>query len=395
VVIFLLLVLFFLFFPYVTPVSFGTDIQPWGIILTTVFLTIILFRGYKIKKILIFLLAPMILSVALFPFEDNQFSAIRSIAGYFTIALIPILFYYALKRHYEITVTFLKLAVVVYLFVGIVQFLFDHSFMTFLLSRGGGYDASRGVLSLSTEPTFYGLICLFLILTFSALETSNKYKYIYLLLFQIIFLAQSSMVILFLLIFVFIYILFRVRVKLYLITFLCGVIIFLFLNFITLDLRAINLFNQAIMHPERLMLDGSINSRIGAIYFSIKGFIDSYGMANGFSNFSDYWAFEILRQDVFFQSARTPPVRIMSFYGGILFELGIVGLLIPFTYSVIIFKAYKANIRDFLIFFFFLNAILFTAIPMSFSLVGIYFGALIYKAEDRDRFGVVPASIKQ
>jgi hypothetical protein len=388
------LVLFFLFFPYVTLVSFGTDIQPWGILLATVFSTILFLCRYKFKKVFIFLLIPMIFSVLILPLGDDQFSSIRSVAGYFTIALTPLVFHYALKKHYTITVNFLKLTVIVYLFVGIVQIIFDANFMTLLLNRGvsGG---GRGVVSLSSEPTFYGLICLFLILIFSALETKNKYIYIYLLLFQIIFLAQSSMTILFLLIFMLYYSLFKVSSYFLLIVFLCGVIIFIAFNFIHLDSRIFHLLDMAIMEPERLMLDGSINSRIGAIYFSIKGFIDSYGIANGFSAFADYWALEISRQDVFFQSAKTPPVRIMSFYGGILFDLGVVGLLIPVVYSVIIFKAYKINIRNFLIFFFFLNTILFTAIPMSFTLVGVYFGALIYKAEDKGRFGVMPASIKQ
>ena len=290
-----LLVLFFLFFPYVTLVSFGTDIQPWGILLATVFSTILFLCRYKFKKVFIFLLIPMIFSVLIFPLGDNQFSSIRSVAGYFTIALIPLVFHYALKRHYTTTVNFLKLTVVVYLFVGIVQIIFDANFMTLLLNRGvsGG---GRGVVSLSSEPTFYGLICLFLILIFSALETNNKYIYIYLLLFKIIFLAQSSMTILFLLIFVFYYVLFKSKGDFLLIAILGGAIFLIIMSFNHLDLRMFHLFNKTISAPETLMLDGSINARMSAIYFSIKGFIDSYGVANGFSAFSDYFASEISKQ---------------------------------------------------------------------------------------------------
>ena len=384
-VIFSLLVLFFLYFPYITPVSFGTDIQPWGVLLATVFSTILFLSGYKFKKIFISLLIPIIFSLLLFPFQDNQFSSIRSIAGYFTIGLTPLVFHYTLKNHYKITVKFLKLSVILYLVVGLVQTFFDANFMTFLLNRsaaGGG----RGVVSLSSEPTFYGLICLFLILTLSALETSNKLIYIALLLFQIVFIAQSSMIVLFLFIFVLFYLLFKLEVKFLLMTFAVGFLIISLISFVNIESRIVHLLIRVIWHPEGLLSDGSINSRLGAIYFSVKGFIDSYGIANGFSAFSDYWESEISKQDVFFQSAKTPPVRIMSFYGGILFELGLAGLLIPVSYSIIIFKAYKNNIRNFFIFFFFVNAILFTGIPMAFSLVGMYFGALIFKAENRTNF---------
>ena len=154
------------------------------------------------------------------------------------------------------------------------------------------------------------------------------------------------------------------------------------LNFYNYDIRALHLLSQLITHPESLMSDDSINTRMGIIYFSIKGFIDGYGMPNGFGAFSDYWTIEILKQNIFVQVYGTPPVRIMSFYGSILFELGVIGLLIPISYSIIIFKAYKKNIKDFLLFFFFLNTILFTAIPLSLPLVGVYMAALLYRSDN-------------
>ena len=377
--------LILLFFPYITLVSFGTDIQPWGIIVATVVAIILLLHGYKFKKVIILLLLPMAFSFLLFPLQDNQFNAIRSMSGYATIALIPLVFHYALKHYYINTINCLKFAVIVYLVVGTIQLLIDPSFMSFLLNRAEG-GGGRGVYSLSSEPTFYGLICLFLILTFSALETPNKLTYIYLLLFQIIVIAQSSMVILLLLISLFFYLLFKLQAKALLITFLVSSSLAYLIVISDVDSRFIDLGRQVVMHPELILLDGSINSRIGAIYFSVKGFFDSYGIPNGFSAFSDYWSSEIIKQDILFQSAVTAPVRIMSFYGGILFELGIVGLLIPIAYSRIIFNAYKNNTREVMIHFFSVHAILFTAIPMTLSVVGLYFGALIYKAESRKTY---------
>jgi len=379
--IFYLLILLVSFFPYITPVSFGTDIQPWSILTVTTFSMLLFYNGYRPPKVIVYLLIPTVFSIFLFPVGDNQFSSIRSVAGYFTISLTPIVFYYMLKRHYDLTIIFLKFTVIAYLIVGFVQIVFDMNFLSFLLNRVSTFGG-RGSTSLSPEPTFYGIICLFLILLFITLDVKNKSLFIYLLLLQILFIAQSSMAILFLLIFGAYYSILKFNAKIFLlliVTLFLGMVI---LNFYNYDIRALHLLSQLITHPESLMSDDSINTRMGIIYFSIKGFIDGYGMPNGFGAFSDYWTIEILKQNIFVQVYGTPPVRIMSFYGSILFELGVIGLLIPISYSIIIFKAYKKNIKDFLLFFFFLNTILFTAIPLSLPLVGVYMAALLYRSDN-------------
>ena len=379
---FSLLILCCFCFPYVTPISFGTDVQPWGVLFATLLSTILLCRGYRFKRIFILLFVPIIASFLLFPFSDHPFSASRSIGGYLTIALIPLVFHYILRSNYEITIKVLKCAVIVYLAVALIQTFVDPSFMSFVLNRlvGGG---GRGVNSLSAEPTFYGLICLFLLLTISALEMTHKKKYIYLLLFQIIFLAQSSLTILLLLVFVLFYVLITVGLKSLFVGFSVCIVMAYVVSIADIDARFVHLVRQLVSNPEAILLDGSINSRVANLYFSVKGFFDNYGIPNGFSAFPDYWSSEIVKQDILFQSALTAPIRIMSYYGAMLFELGVIGALIPVSYSIIIFNAYKDNIREFLILLFAINTILFTAVPMSFSLVGMYFGALIFKAENR------------
>jgi len=132
--------------------------------------------------------------------------------------------------------------------------------------------------------------------------------------------------------------------------------------------------------PSNLFIaDASINDRVSAIYFSIKGFFDNNMIANGFGTYAQYLSDELPKQDTFWWVSESN--RIMSFYGGILFELGFVGLLIPFVYSILIFKAYKYKISDGLLYFFFINTILLTAIPLSFPFVGIYMATLLYKVK--------------
>lgn len=382
---FTLLLLFFLCFPYVTPISFGTDVQPWGLIFSTILLMLILLKGYRVKILLLLLLIPIITSILLFPLSDRPFSAFRSVCGYVSIGVIPIVFHYLLKINYEKTIFILKFATIAYMLVGLIQAFVDINFMSFVLNRLQG-GSGRGVNSLSPEPTFYGLICLFLLLTISALEMTHKKIYIFLLLFQIIFLSISSMTILLLVVFGFFFLLFSTSPKNILLGSLGCILIFYVIKISSIDNRAINLATQLFSNPEILLIDGSINSRLAHIVFSLTGFFENYGISNGLAAFQFHYISEMLGHDIFFHQGKVYPSRIMSFYGSILFELGIFGILIPIVYSLIIFEAYKDNVKHFLILMFSINAIMFTAIPMSFSLVGMYFGALIFRAENRARF---------
>ncbi|MDA9031557.1 hypothetical protein N9I31_06965 [Candidatus Pseudothioglobus singularis] len=379
----LFLTLLFSFFPYITPFSFGTDIQPWSILMVTTYSMSLFYNGYRFQRIFIYLMIPMVFSISLFYVGDNQFSSIRSIAGYFNIVLTPFVFYFILNKYYDLTINFLKLVVITYLIIGLIQTVFDVNFLSLLLNRVSTFGG-RGVTSLCPEPTFYGIVCLFLILLFLTLDIKNKNLFICLLVFQILFISKSTMVILLLLIFWFYYAIFKLNAKLFLLLFMfliIAMVIFITLDSSYYETRVLHLFNKLITNPESLINDGSINSRLGDVYFPIMGFIDNFGMPHGFGSFSNYQATELLKQDIFLHKAM-PNDRIMSFYGGILFELGVIGLLIPISYSIILLRAYKKNIKNFLVFFFFLNTILFTAVPASLPLVGIYIAALLYRSDN-------------
>ena len=374
------LVLLFSFFPYIKIVSFGSDIQPWSILMVTLYSMLLFYSGYRFQKVFIYLLIPMVCSILLFFVGDNQFSSIRSIAGYFTVVLTPLVFHRILNKYYDLTVNFLKFAVITYLIIGVIQIFFDMNFLSFLLPRVSTFGG-RGAVSLSPEPTFYGIVCLFLMLLFLTLDIKNKSLFIYLLLFQIFFIAQSSMVILFLSIFGFYYTIFKFKVKTLLLLILVLCIVMVSLDSYHYDSRALHLLNIVITNPGSLMSDESINARMAAIYFSVMGFIDNFGLPNGFAAFANYQEIAMPEQDIFIH-LRSPPDRIMSYYGGILFELGVIGLLVPISYSIILLKAYKKNFKNFLLFFFFLNTILFAAIPVTLPLVGFYIGALLYRSDN-------------
>jgi len=375
-------ILLFSFFPYITLYSLGSDIQPWSIVFVSVLSLLLFYKNIKFDSEIYFLWLPFLYSLGLLTVSSDTFSAIRSVIGYFTIAIVPFAFYYILKYQYHLFEKFIKITSIVYFIVGLVQILFYDKFMSFLLNRLSTTE-NRGVTSLVAEPTFYGIVCLFLILIFVSLNIKHKEKYIYLLLFQIFFLAQSSMTIAFLAIYGVYHFLFKVNSKVILWSSL-----FLFIIIIGVmntdimfqNVRAFQLIGKLLEEPSNIFIvDASINDRVSAIYFSLKGFFDNYMLANSFGTYASYLSLELPKQTTFWWVSESN--RIMSYYGSILFELGFIGLIIPTIYSVIIFKAYRTKYKEFLLYFFFLNTILLSAIPLSFPFVGIYMATLLYKAK--------------
>lgn len=377
-------ILIFLFFPYVTPYSFGTDIQPWSIIFVAILSLLILFKNIKFNIEIIFLFLPFLFALCLFFFSTDTSSAIRSVLGYLTIALVPLSAYYILLTNNLLFERFLKITTISYFVVGLIQVFFNKVFMIGILNTIRTNEI-RGVTSLTVEPTFYGLVCLFLIMIFISLDIENKKKYIFLLLAQIIFLSQSTMTILLLLIYFFYYILFNLNIKLILIAFISIISVITVITktqIIEQDMRFFILLEILISNPSKiLILDQSVNFRLADIYFSLKGFIDNNMLPNGFGVYQQYLSYEISQQSFFNGGSGwvTGSNRISSFYGGILFELGFIGILIPLAYFSIILNAYRHDLNNFLLNIFFINTLMFTAIPLSFTFVGIYMGTLLFK----------------
>lgn len=380
-------ILLLLFFPYVTPYSFGSDIQPWAIIFVFLMSIFLFFKNIKLNYELSFLWLPLLLSIGLLTISPDMLSGIRSVLGYLTISLVPLTSYFLLRDNQTLFEKFVKGASLIYCAIGLIQTFVNKEFMLFLLNTIRTSN-DRGVTSLAVEPTFYGLICLFLILIFLALNIQYKNRYICLLVFQIIFLSQSTMTILLLLMFCIYYFLFKLNLKF---VFLGSLFLFLAylliidIGMINQNIRFFAILRLVLENPSQLIaIDQSINFRLADIYFSLKGFVDSYMIPNGFGAYQAFLSSELPQQKIFTGGSGwvTSSNRISSYYGALLFELGFVGLIIPFVYSFIIIKSYRNQVRDLLLYVFFLNTVLLTAIPLSFTFVGIYMATLLHKANN-------------
>ena len=315
------LILFSLF-PYVTPFSLGTDIQPWSILLTSIMAYVVFYKKIKFEPYIYFLLLPFLLALCIFIISSDIKSSIRSVLGYLSIGLIPIVFYYILKNYILLFEVLIKISTVVYFLVGVIQISFNQKFMSSLVNRMTTTE-NRGITSLSVEPTFYGLICLFLLIIFFTTDIRNKNIYIALLVIQIIFLAQSTMTILLIFLYAFYYLLFKINLRVLLAFIMSSVLLIIFIfntEIIAQDRRFFILLRMFLTDPLNLIsLDQSVNMRLADIYFPIKGFFDNYMIPNGFDTYRSYLTKSLLYQSTFsgeFGWVATTN-RISSFYGSI------------------------------------------------------------------------------
>lgn len=370
--------LFFCFFPYLAPVPLPTDVQPYALILS---LIVCAFGSHDKppKEIWLLAVAPFS-ALIIWLVDDQSFYGFRETLSFLsplpiTLATMIILNQPAgassLRR-------FIAFSTYTWLFFGLLERLINPDLLVALIPHIS-VDEARGVSGLATEPSFYGVYCLFLLLL-NYLCNSNDRRIMYLLLFQIVVLAQSSVTILLMLIYM-LYrtILFPTRRQIAVIIFLAisaiGLLAYVLpqLSNLRLATLAINLVNRPMV---LFQVDTSINARAGHVLFSVLGFLDNYGLPRGFDHFTDYILRRANSLDFPWLGGLPPHLKIMSGYGAIIFELGILGLLTPLAVAILIFKYFRNKIRSALLMALYISTIMFSAIQISLPLFGIFLGWL-------------------
>jgi hypothetical protein len=125
-----------------------------------------------------------------------------------------------------------------------------------------------------------------------------------------------------------------------------------------------------------LLMDGSVNDRIFHIYFSVLGSLQYHLLPHGYSAWLPY----LHRMLPLYQpyAWHVSDTRIMSGYGSALFELGFLGLLIPASITAALYRGFRKHGRLYLALIVFVNAIMWTSIPLSFPLVSFLIGYVAY-----------------
>jgi hypothetical protein len=375
-------VLFAIFFPWVSFRLNDLDSQPWSFVLCSLYLVSKrrIFFGKVFSSI--FLLLVLSFGIILSSPRIDEFSAIRSIIGIGSIFSVS-LFIFNLKCSNKDLLPVILFVNVVWLLAGFLQIIFNPFIFDFVVNVRT--SETRGVTSLAPEPTFYAVLLLtiswMLMVESRASQKNPLVRYILPLnLISILFVAKSSMGALYIFVILFLFFLYKSLngVKdafrgLFFISF--GLLGLVYSVRFLVGTRLYDIFVKLVDSPSLLIdLDASINQRLSHIYYSVGGFVDNYGWPHGVNSFSSYAASSGGSLKSLFWS--TPGDKIMSWSGSMLFELGFVGLLLLLSMASFFWDSTKKRYSIFVICVFLLISL--SAIPYGFSplsaLVGIYGG---------------------
>jgi hypothetical protein len=369
-------------FPYVGPVPFRSDVQPYAVVLAT--LLLVTSRELRIPRLVCLLLIPVAAAAVFVVLGDFAFYGIRAFVGYWSLFAHATAGYLVCQRIPRVVVRWLSATAVIWLLVAVAQQLVSPT-----LTRGFipnvSVDADRGMSSLATEPSFYGLFCFFMLLLFRVMAYES-WLFKFLLVMQIVLLARSAMGILALLILISARALTRLRPLYFfvLLAIMGALILTAHEASADVNVRAIFLLVTAFTDPTSLLTsDTSINARVDHVIYSMQGFFSSFGAPHGFDTFASYIDGLMASNPNMIWLGESPKgMRIMSGYGGALFELGWFALPIPFVLTVCIWRRFRFERREFWAYAIALNAVMFSAVQISLPLVGFLAGACLARGRD-------------
>lgn len=370
------------FFPWLSFRLFEGDTQPWPLLFSLV--ANLFFFKRKVDKGAVLILYGFVFSLALaivyFQFDELT---MRAIFGYSTLFSVYY-FYLEYRKRYD-PKRIITISNFIWLVAGLVQMFIDPYVFDFLLTVRT--SEGRGVTGLSPEPTFYGVFLYFmcwLIYVETNFYSKGKlcWTYIFLTFFNVVFIlvvAKSSMVVLFLFLTFVFFCLKNLRSRL--------LVFFCFLLFLSVPIlnviwdvlegtRVLNLANSFLEGGVYFLLrDASINSRISHVYLSFYEFITSGMLPHGYHSFGDKLEELLASSEMFYWGGYTN--KIMSWLGGVLFELGFWGLIIVVWVSYSIMGS-AISYRRFLDVILFL-LVLTSAVPLAFPLVPLILASARYQ----------------
>lgn len=295
-------ILFYLvcFFPFLKWFGIGmdTDVQPYALVISFI---LIIWYGLKNKirlsnEVFQFYLLVLCgigagtLVTVLFNGVDFN-NTLRYYATYFSLIIVSLYSYLLCKKLNGIDEQFVKRVINIYLIVGFVQKYINSTFCYFLVSNART-SKGRGIVSLASEPSFYGYMCIFFMILVWNFKTERRI-YMLNLLFQIVFLAKSAITIVYLgffLIILFVVNLKKIDIKkiciaLLTVTVICVTIYYL-LNSEANKGQRITWLLQRLLSGQNIMQiiesDASISQRVNAIIICLSGFVRTAGIPNGF-----------------------------------------------------------------------------------------------------------------
>jgi len=389
--------LFFVFalFPAVSviPLPIQTDTQPNALLMAS--LAFLVGRRVPLPLPVWTLLVLFAGALAMFIIGGASVDGARSLVGYTTVFVCAAATLVLAASDIRLSDKLLDYTVYVWAFVGAVQLLLWRPFMTFLVTASRTTE-TRGVASLSNEPSLYATTMVFFIL-FYFMRRREKSFPVFLCIVQIILFSQSALGVLFVIMMMGLYVLLRFSAPSAIIAVMALLAILFALFMYGGDLLAGTRIGSLLTilkeDPFRVMqLDASVSERVASIFFSLKGAVDNAFVPHGFNAWKDY----SLAEDMIYKgiiSSDSGVDRIMSGYGSALFEMGWVGLTIPILITVGIVKSmWRENWPRALSFLLVVHLLLLTPVPLSFPLLGLLIGEIFSHTLDRSRAGPVASA---
>ena len=213
--------------------------------------------------------------------DEPFMSSIKYLIAYITpLLVVPPAFYLA-RYHKAFFLKLMQVSLFLWIGVAIIQIMFFPSFMTFLVGSWASaaevvVQSGRGVISLAPEPTTFGFHLIIMGAIFYLL--SEKYHLSAVLASGSLFLAGSASSVLVVLLAIGLGIIGQIRFKFIAkviliwlpIVVVIGFLVSSILNFEDLLVfRVIELVGLAIESPEILLLDASVNARLGGLYVAV------------------------------------------------------------------------------------------------------------------------------
>lgn len=378
-------------FPYVDVLMIGTDTQPNAILVGTAILILSKERTINVPLIALWILFFLSLIFA-FDSKLDNFTTVKTILNYLSPAIIATVTYNILANtKYRLSFRFFFSAVMIYFIVGFVQHYFISHFMTFLLSMARGIHMhGRGVISLTNEPAFYGIICLMMII-FSLLNYSKKQNFIVIpiLLYQLLFLAKTSTAFGVLLVALVLFGLIQaIRLKLFYVLGFAIVMVIGSITYTTLlkayeDTRVGALAEEFIKDPLMLaQVDQSASVRLTGTFAPFLGVKENYFMPFGFGRYNSFIS-EMYHNRKYRKLIIPYTLKYKDKIGGsinvVLFHFGFIGLLFPLA----IYFSFKGLLdRPEYLFSLILFYLVLVNIQMMHAMIGLVIGYALFATTD-------------
>ncbi len=383
------LMLLFCMFPYIGLPILETNTQPNALFFAIIYFLLTPPQKYPfLIKYLIFIL---IFVTLILIFSDFSILEIKDWGNYLSLCVITISSYQFLLYQKGDFYYLFFFSVLLWGITGGIQTYINPNFLSFLVPIwANGADGYRGVPSLASEPTYYGLICLSMLIIYLINTWYNRSKLLGIIIFiQLVVFSKSSTSFAVLglgLVILFIFNAIKLNIKVItviILLFFLGLIFISFFEDIIYTTRAYSLYKLTTQQPELIFInDYPINERVNHVLFPALGMYENYLIPKGFGHFGEYLLEK--SEEEYWAAFFTNPVfrvdgkiRIMSGFGKGFFELGFLGLLIPvFIYLGIKPKLRKQNIIFFSITLFLLVTLM--AFPFMTSIIPFIIGNLLF-----------------